>query len=153
MAIVTISRTHQFINRFRNYKILVNGKEITRLEYGESKQLDLTAGTHSIKAKIDWVSSEEYKITLEEHETQNLEIGCNITQSKAQNILNIFGFVVLLGSIWLYEEVTPLAWILLLAMWLIRDVVLTKGKSFLYYISTGRSRYLYIKPLAAIVVQ
>jgi hypothetical protein len=152
MATLTISRARQFINRLRNYKILVNGEEITQLEHGESKNLVLAAGTYHIKAKIDWVSSEEYEITLAGDELQTLEIGCNITQSKVQNLLNILGFVVLLGSIWLYEEITPLAWILLFAMWVVRDVVLTKGKSFLYYLTTGRSRYLYIKPLAAIVV-
>lgn len=153
MATVTISRTYQFVNRFRSYKILVNGKEITRLEYGERKTLSFAAGTYSIKAKIDWASSREFEITLKEDENQTLEIGCNITQTKAQNLLNILGFAVLLGSIWLYEEITPIAWILLLAMWVLRDVVLTKGKSFLYYITTGRSSYLYIKPLAPIVVQ
>ncbi|MES2560676.1 MAG: hypothetical protein V4590_13105 [Bacteroidota bacterium] len=152
MATLTISRTRQFINYFRNYKILINGQEITQLEYGEHKNLTLAAGTHTIKAKIDWTSSETYEITLTEHETQTLEIGCNITQSKAQNILNILGFVVLLGSIALYEEITPLAWVLLLSMWVVRDIVLTKGKSFIYYITTGRSTYLYIKPLAPIVV-
>lgn len=152
MATLTISRTRQFMNRFRSYTILVNGKKITQLEHGESKNLVLAAGTYHIKAKIDWVSSKEYEIILAEDESQTLEIGCNITQSKVQNMLNVLGFAVLLGSIWLYEEITPTAWVLLLAMWVLRDVILTKGKSFLYYITTGRSRYLYIKPLAPIVV-
>ncbi|MES2780028.1 MAG: hypothetical protein V4651_09060 [Bacteroidota bacterium] len=147
MATLTINRAHQFINRLRNYRVLVNGQEMIQLGYNEQKTLTLSAGTYIIRAKVDWVCSEEYIISLGDQDVQTLEIGCSITINNYQKILSILGFGVLLGSILMYETITPIALGLLLAIWVVRDVVLTKGKSFLYYLSTGRSKYLYIKPL------
>lgn len=153
MATIIITRPKQFINRLRSYRILVNGEELTTVNHNEHKTLELPSGTYTLKAKIDWVSSPEYTLTVNEKETQTLEIGCSRKVSRAENVLTVIGFIVLFGSIGLYETITPTVWAVLIGLWLIRDVGLTKGKSFLYYLTKGRSNYLYIKPLATVVSQ
>jgi hypothetical protein len=84
---------------------------------------------------------------LGENETQTLEVGCSRNLGITDNIISVIGFVVLFGSIILHETITPAAWAILIALWLVRDLWLTKGKSFLYYLTKGSSNYLYIKPL------
>lgn len=153
MATLTITRAPQFINRFRSYRIIIDGLEMDRLKHAESKTITLSPGTHAVLAKIDRAGSETYTVTLGEQENTTLEVGCNRPLTGYDIALNLVGFAILFGSIGLYETITPLAWGLLFALWILRDVVLTKGKSFLYYLTRGRSRYLYIKPLTPGVSQ
>lgn len=148
MATLTLSRTDQFANRFRAYKININGQEQVHLRNNENKSITLGAGTYTICATIDWLGSREFEITLGEHDHTTLEVGCNIAFTTFQKLLNILGIVILFGSITLYATVTPLAWALLLGIWLLRYMVFSKQKSFLYYLTKGRSSYLYISNLS-----
>src|SRR5688572_10239583 len=99
MATILFTRTNQYANRLRSYRILINGQEHLRLRHNENKSITLAAGTYTICAKIDWASSQEYEVTLEEQGNTTLEIGCSMTSTTPQKIMDVLGFAVLFWSI------------------------------------------------------
>lgn len=147
MATLILQRTSQFANYFRDYKILVNDKPVAKLSNGEKFQITLNEGTHQLQAKIDWLSSPDNQITLKENEVKTIEIGCSVFQDKQSIALTILTFIILIGSIWIYDEITLVAWGLIFGLFIVRNFILRKGKSMFYYFFSEHSKYLYIKEL------
>ena len=57
MASLTIVRSSEYANRIRKIDILLDDKKIGDISNGESKTFDIPGGQHSLKAKVDWCSS------------------------------------------------------------------------------------------------
>jgi hypothetical protein len=74
MPTINITRTSAYMNRLRDYQLYLDGKKIGTIGNGQTKQLETTAGQHTLLAKIDWCSSETVSFTLSESETQNLRV-------------------------------------------------------------------------------
>ena len=135
-------------NRYRKIGIYLNNEWVAQMAHGEEKVLDLEPGKYELKAKIDWVGSETLQVEVKENSHQIIELGCNVKQSFPQILFSIISLIVLLGSVYLYGEIKLIIWLILIGLWFLRDVVLTRGKSFLYYLSVGRDKYLYLKNIS-----
>lgn len=75
MATIRLERKSEYINRAREYTIILDGNTVGTISNGETKDFTITKGTHTIRAKIDWCSSPDFNLEIEENETCNLRVG------------------------------------------------------------------------------
>ena len=68
MAILRIKRSNEFANYVRKIKIFLDNKEVGAISNGETKDFEITAGIHTLQAKIDWCSSNNATFTISEIE-------------------------------------------------------------------------------------
>ena len=66
MAKMTIERSSEWINKFRDIGIYLDGKKLDVIANGEIKSFDLSPGRHSIYSKIDWITSRELTFDIDE---------------------------------------------------------------------------------------
>lgn len=57
MAKIIINRSSEFSNGLRSIEILLNNNNIGEMKDGESKEFEIAPGSYTLKAKIDWCSS------------------------------------------------------------------------------------------------
>jgi hypothetical protein len=74
MAIINIQRTHSFTNRWRDYEIVIDGKAVGMISPNETKAFDVSKGQHTVNAKIDWCSSPDLIVELDENQTQIIRV-------------------------------------------------------------------------------
>jgi|688.fasta_scaffold160329_2 hypothetical protein len=77
-AVIRVKRSTSYPDRIRAYRILVDGQEMARLNDGESVELPVVSGRHTIVAKIDWCSSPTLNVNIRDGETVNFECGSNL---------------------------------------------------------------------------
>jgi len=75
MATIIINRTNEFINRFRNYVIFIDNERIATIKNGETKDLIVPGGKHSVVIKIDWCSSATLSFDIKEEEIKTFSVG------------------------------------------------------------------------------
>jgi hypothetical protein len=56
-AIVRITRSSSYADRLRSYQILIDGREAARVKAGQSLEISVSPGSHSVVAKVDWCGS------------------------------------------------------------------------------------------------
>ncbi|MCZ2395005.1 MAG: hypothetical protein LC100_00510 [Chitinophagales bacterium] len=75
MATIRLKRTSEYNNRMRDYKIFIDGQQVGTIANGETKDFPTTVGQHIVTAKIDWCSSPDISIDVNENQTSNLKVG------------------------------------------------------------------------------
>jgi len=75
METIRLKRTSEYNNRMRDYKIFIDGQQVGRIANGETKDFPATQGQHTVTAKIDWCSSPEILVDINENQTKNLKVG------------------------------------------------------------------------------
>ena len=75
MATILVKRTSEYNNRLRDYQLFLDGKKIGTIANGQTESFEITSGQHTIVAKIDWCSSPELSLTLNETEQKLLTVG------------------------------------------------------------------------------
>jgi hypothetical protein len=77
MATITIKRKSEseYFNRLKDYSIFFDGKKIGVIANGQTKEFKTVAGEHTIIAKINWCSSSELSLTLDENHKNELTVG------------------------------------------------------------------------------
>ncbi len=129
MAIIKIERTNEFLNRMRDYKIYIDGKEVGTIANGETKTFETNSGQHTLAAKIDWCASPEILININDAETKKFRVG----GFKSANWLIFSGLGVLVLH-FLLSETTGINYIISLLV----PIFLLLG----YYLTLGRKKYL-----------
>jgi hypothetical protein len=75
MAIIKIQRTSDYINAVRNYRLFIDGKKIGTLSNGQRKEFEIPPGQHTLVAKIDWCSSPNLSIVINETDSKTYIVG------------------------------------------------------------------------------
>ena len=75
MAKIIIKRTSEYNNRLRDYQLFLDGIKIGTLANGQTASFETTPGQHTVVAKIDWCSSPELTLTLNETDQKQLTVG------------------------------------------------------------------------------
>ncbi|MCP1997378.1 hypothetical protein [Flavobacterium sp. HSC-61S13] len=97
MATITIKRPHRATNRFRNYKIFLDGKLLGTLGNGETKAfITDAAGTHQLQATIDWCSSPVFSTAITADENKKLAVDLNPVSTKNWSYFFYSGFCILI---------------------------------------------------------
>jgi hypothetical protein len=75
MATVKIRRTNDYINGIREYRLFIDGQKVGTIGNSQTKDFEISAGRHSIIAKIDWCSSKELSFEINDKDTITLLVG------------------------------------------------------------------------------
>lgn len=75
MAVIRVKRSSEYINAIRVYEVLIDGVSVGTIRNGETKEFPVSAGRHSVVAKIDWCSSPEVVVDVDEGQTVDLKVG------------------------------------------------------------------------------
>ena len=75
MATIKIKRKSHLMNMARNYKIFIDGEFVGKISNGATAEFPVTAGKHTVTAKIDWCSSPTVSVEVGTDETKRLTVG------------------------------------------------------------------------------
>ncbi|MCZ2102113.1 MAG: hypothetical protein LC107_11310 [Chitinophagales bacterium] len=59
----------------RDYKIFIDGQQVGTIVNGETKDFPTKAGQHIVIAKIDWCSSPNISVSVNDNQTKTLKVG------------------------------------------------------------------------------
>ena len=78
MSKIIIQRETARVDRFRNYKVILNDKDVGRIGQGESKEFDSPAGDNELFLKIGWCRSNKLQFKANKDGVVNFECGSNM---------------------------------------------------------------------------
>ncbi|MEM8944593.1 MAG: hypothetical protein AAGD11_05355 [Planctomycetota bacterium] len=87
-ATIRVSRTTSLADGLRAYRIRVNGKTVGKVMPGKSVDIPVSAGQHSVVAKVDWCGSQTLDVDVRAGEVVNLQCASNLRGPKI--FLSIF---------------------------------------------------------------
>lgn len=65
VAKIAIRRTSDAMrDRFRAYRIVIDGQPVAKIKRGQSHEVDVAPGPHSVQLTIDWCTSREAYVDL-----------------------------------------------------------------------------------------
>lgn len=105
MARLKISRTNQYINRYRSYQIFIDGKRAGSIPNGGTASFDLSAGKHLISARSRWGRGPEIKVVINSDEEKSLRLG-SFSQMTGKEFF-LIGLIVInfiLSLIWYFFD-------------------------------------------------
>lgn len=148
---ITITRTNQYVNRYRKITIYIDGQLLGKISNGETKTFSVNEGQHNLKAKIDWCTSQPLNIHTSPEITNNIELGSPLKFRKREFLYGFLQLLLLYGSIFSIKlrGNDSIFWIgmSILLLWFLGDFILSKKRSVLYYITIGSNKYLYLKEM------
>jgi hypothetical protein len=119
MATIRLKRTSEYNNRMRD---------------GETKDFPTTEGQHTVTAKIDWCSSPNISVDINDNQTKNLKAG----SFRYGQILIPIGLVIILLH-FILSKFADFEYIIFLDTHLFL--------LFIYYLTIGRKKYLTLEEI------
>ena len=139
MAKIVITRPKEWVNRMRKYQLVLDGNKTGKIKNDEIVELDVTAGRHTIEAKVDWAGSSIYELEITEGETKYL----TVSTFKHANWLMPTGSILIITYILLLRNVLDTrntaidnVFHVFLVLYLLIIV---------YFLSIGRKKYLWLR--------
>ena len=77
-ATIRVTRSTSYADRIRAYRILIDGRQQATIKAGQNVDIPVTAGHHSVVAKIDWCGSPTLDLNIAEGQTITLACGSNL---------------------------------------------------------------------------
>jgi hypothetical protein len=136
MAKLIISRSKEWQNKSRKFKLFIDGEQIDVINDGEIKEVNLNQGKHKIVFKVDWCSSPEMEFDFSNDKTQTIEVsGYKLMRWIYPIFLLIFGVFLMVK--WIFNiYIDELMYVSI-------PVILI----LFYYLTLGRKKYLAVKEL------
>jgi hypothetical protein len=75
MAKLIIARTSEYNSRFRDYEIYIDERRVATIGNGQTKEINIDSGEHTLFAKIDWAASKRLNFKVELNETKTFKVG------------------------------------------------------------------------------
>lgn len=73
MARIVISRPeNRWVERWRSFRIILDGQQVAALSRGGQVALEVAAGRHTVRAKVDWHGSPTVELDLADDEQVHL---------------------------------------------------------------------------------
>jgi len=82
---IEIARTSQYVNKLRNFIVMIDDYEMSKIEDGGKLRIEVTPGEHEIYLKNDWCRSNKLRFLIEESEHILFYCGCPIRGWKYLN--------------------------------------------------------------------
>ncbi len=149
MAKLTIERTSQYTNRFRSIDIYMDNRKLGSISNGETKTFDIADGQHEFFAQADWVTSKPIGLQLDTTASKKLELGSPLKMTPVRVVFSITYLGLFLIGIFFKRQFNAdyflgLAFGVLLVL-LLLEILLSKQKPAIYYMTIGRKEYIYLK--------
>jgi hypothetical protein len=84
-ALIEIVRSKQYVNKSRNFIVMINDCEMGRIEDGGISEIPMEPGEHEIYLKIDWCRSNKVKFLINENERIRFHCGSPIKGWRSLN--------------------------------------------------------------------
>lgn len=136
---IILNRKNEWRNRARGFKVWIDGKEVGTIADGGSEAYPVEPGTHKLLCKIDWCSSPELELTVQEGETRFVQVGSGMKYYSLFTALMVL--VLLSGPVIKYLQLKVPEEFTYLQLGVLVPFLLY----YLYYLSFGRNRYLQLK--------
>jgi hypothetical protein len=78
MALLKIVRDSGYADRLRAYTVVLDGQEAGKVGNGETVELPISAGQHSLSLKIDWCGSNTIAFTALEDDVITFDARSNL---------------------------------------------------------------------------
>jgi len=134
-----VSRKSEWVNRRRNYKLFIDGKEVGAIKGSSSEEFMVEPGTHLVQCKIDWCCSPDYKVEVQDGKNNYLRVSSGMKFYPPLFILMLIGVFLPF-----YFKLTKLP----RPEWLgtAQIVLLIPGILYLfYYLTFNRKKYLLVQ--------
>jgi hypothetical protein len=89
MAKLIVSRTRQFADRLRRYRILIDGDRVASIGPGNTVESDLTPGRHRVTARLDFMSTPPVEIETAPEGIRHLRVGSNLVYSTSLKLVMV----------------------------------------------------------------
>ncbi len=138
-AKIILNRKSEWVNKARGIKFFIDDVELGKITNGSSEEFVIASGFHKMQCKIDWCSSGEVSLQLNEGETKFLKVKSGM---KYYAIVYIAFIIVLLSGF--IMKVAHIAkppeflWFQVLAFVPVLVYML-------YYLTIGRKKYLVLE--------
>ncbi len=132
MARLIVKRKSRWINKMRNIGLYVDNNKIGSIGNGCIEEYSISPGEHTLKARLDWCSSNVHSFSLSENETYTVAV----EPYKYATVLLAFEIAILLIHFLAkyYYDIDYIVW-LIIPFFVVN----------LYYLTFGYNRYLHIK--------
>lgn len=131
MPKITIVRDSEFMNLFREYHILLNGKPVKRIGRDQTVELAPEPGSVEIRGKVDWCESNRLPLNL----SANDEVKIQLSAHPILKLINYLGMINLIPIAILFMLNSPL-----INLFFYLQIAFFAG--LLYFVSIGRKNYL-----------
>lgn len=135
---IVINRKSEWVNKRRDYKILIDGTEAGKLANGGSEEFTITPGIHKVQCKINWCSSPELELEIKDGETKFLKTG---SEMKFYTVGYIFLLVFILSPL-IFRQLgiaLPAMYSTIQAAYLIPYLLYI-----VYYLTLAKNRYAFL---------
>src|SRR5579871_3897995 len=78
MPTLKIFRDSGYADRLRAYKIVLDDTEVAEIRDGETKQIPVSEGEHSLRIRIDWCGSDTKQFTVVADEDPVFQVRSNL---------------------------------------------------------------------------
>ncbi|OQY94630.1 MAG: hypothetical protein B6D37_08130 [Sphingobacteriales bacterium UTBCD1] len=134
---IILSRSSDWRNKFRSYKVLINEVEAGSVKNGSAEEYSVQPGNNSIQCSMGWYKSESFSVDVKEGETVYLRVRSGMKYFWPLYIALLAGLFMVFyfqrradAPVW----ATPLGLALIIPGFLYN----------LYYTTLGRKRYFVI---------
>jgi hypothetical protein len=79
MASLHITRHGVWFDRYRDYRVMLDGIEVARIGRNDDVRVRVVPGRHTIFAKISWCRSEELSFEIADHEEKRFQVASKIS--------------------------------------------------------------------------
>ena len=143
MGKITLTRSNEYINRYREYGIYIDGIKAGVIRNGETRDFDVAPGMHTIYAKIDWCSSLTRPFYINDDDVVPFNVGSFIGSEKLRKYSKWIGPVFIIALVLQPVLRNTLHFDNLL--YYLLPVSLPLFGVMVYYLSIGRKKYLSLK--------
>jgi hypothetical protein len=74
---IELFREPAWANKFRSYRVLIDGRELGRIREKEVALFEVSPGSHEVELKIDWKRSPVLRVESREGDKIRLQCGAN----------------------------------------------------------------------------
>jgi hypothetical protein len=151
MAELIVIRKNHYLNYFRKIKLFLDGKFLDDISNGETSRFPIEGGNHTLEARIQLFSSKIIPFNVSSDGEAILELGTTAVSGYRGIVFPVLRTLLIIFGIWLtvYFGNYLILWItiVLLISWYISEMRRKKGTSLIFYLTTGRDQFLYLKPI------
>ena len=73
-ARIVLTRSAEWMNRMRNYRVIIDGQKAGVIGNGATEEFRVAPGEHKVICKVDWCSSREFDVRIDNGETAYLHV-------------------------------------------------------------------------------
>ncbi len=135
---IILERKSQFLNRLKNYRVIINGTEQGRIGNGKTEEYEVPAGENTITCKVNWCSSNDYIVNVQPGKKAFLKVGSGIKYFWPVYIVLL---ITIIARFFMRTDTELRQKFNLISIFVLIPVVCY----FLYYITISRRAYLKIE--------